>query len=108
MLDENVPPRVKYLLRKEHYTVESVGDVLGYGADDEEDILPYVREHDRVLVTQDISDFGAIDPVDHRGLILIYDQSRTAFEIAVTIMDVVDTFGRREEFTETALDAWFD
>lgn len=107
LLDENVPPRVKHLLEKEGFSVETVGDALGFGADDEAEILPYAREQDRVLVTQDITDFGRIDPADHHGLILIHDQRRSAFEIAVAIMDLVEAYGRRKEFLEAPLDAWF-
>lgn len=52
--DENIGPEVATCLDKEDLLAEHVRDALGQGADDEDDILPYAREHDLSLVISDV------------------------------------------------------
>lgn len=54
LLDENIDPKVATYLDKEGVSAEHVRDVLGQGADDEDDVLPYARAHDLILVTSDV------------------------------------------------------
>jgi predicted nuclease of predicted toxin-antitoxin system len=58
LLDENIDPKVATYLQKADVSAVHVRDVLGQGADDEADILPYARERDRVIVTSDVTDFA--------------------------------------------------
>jgi len=60
LLDENVDPKVATYLEKEGLFAVHVRDALERGADDEDDILPYARAHDLVVVTSDVTDFGAL------------------------------------------------
>ena len=62
-------------LDKADLVAEHVRDVLGQGAADRDDILPYAREHDRIIVTSDVNDFGALPTEAHAGIILLYDDS---------------------------------
>jgi len=56
LLDENVDPKVARYLEKEGLSAEHVRGALGQGADDEDDVLPYARERDSIVVTSDVSD----------------------------------------------------
>lgn len=109
LLDENVSRRVEKELDGRGYNVEHVVDALGAGVDDLPDILPYAKQDDRVIVTKDYSDFGALDPWDHRGLILIADHGHPPHRVADAIEKFVSAYGSHEEFTGQTeyLDEWF-
>lgn len=51
LVDENTGKQVVDELAND-YTVEHVVEVLWPGADDFNDILPYARAHDRVIITK--------------------------------------------------------
>lgn len=106
LLDENIAPSVAKFLQKEGYRADHVPAVLGKGADDIEDVLPYARDRDLIIVTQDVSDFSGLDRTDHCGLVLVYEQRTSAFEIATGLMDIADAYGSREQFVAEALDDW--
>lgn len=106
LIDENVSPDVVRFLRKEGYRAKFVPDVLSKGAEDIDDIVPYAVEHDFIVVTQDVSDFGRLPDSDHVGVVLLHDQQVPPFEIANALMDVVDAYDRREVFEAEALDDW--
>lgn len=107
LLDENVDPKTATYLRKEGVHVEHVRDALELGADDEDDILPYAREHDLVVVTSDVSDFGALRPGDHAGVVLLYDDTMPAYRIASGLLAMVDAYPGREAFGgREELDPW--
>ena len=82
LLDENVDPKTARYLEKEDVYVEHVQGALGLGADDTEEILPYARENDLIVVTSDVSDFGRLDPATHAGVVLLYDDTMRAYRIA--------------------------
>jgi predicted nuclease of predicted toxin-antitoxin system len=67
LLDENIDPKTATYLRKEEVHAEHVRDALWQGADDEDDVLPYAREHDLVVVTSDVKDFGDLPAYSSRG-----------------------------------------
>ena len=107
LLDENIDPKTATYLEKEEIHAEHVRDVLWQGADDDADVLPYAREHELIVVTSDVKDFGGLPPDVHAGIVLLYDDTMPAYQVAaglITMTDVYpnqDSFGGREE-----LDPW--
>jgi len=81
LLDENIDPKVATYLDKEDLFAVHVRDTVGQGADDEEDVLPYAREHDLIIVTSDVKDFGALSSKLHAGIILLYDDTMPAYRV---------------------------
>jgi len=107
LLDENVDPKTATYLKKEGIHAEHVRDALWQGADDEADVLPYAREHDLIVVTSDVSDFGGLPLDAHAGLVLLYDDTTPAYRIAAALSSMVDTNPSREAFSgREELDAW--
>jgi predicted nuclease of predicted toxin-antitoxin system len=106
-LDENVDPKTATYLQKEGLDTEHVRDSLYLGADDQADILPYVRETDRILVTSDVTDFVGLAPADHAGLVLLCDDSLPAYDVASALISMTDAYGDRSAFSgREELDAW--
>lgn len=106
LLDENVDPDVARVLREEGFRTEHVQDILSKGADDHADILPLAREEDLILLTSDVSDFGAVAPGNHSGLMLVYDQRTPPHEVGEGILGIVAPYGSRVRFESEALDDW--
>lgn len=107
LLDENIDPKVATYLEKEGLTAEHVRDSLGQGADDEDDVLPYAREHDLIIVTSDVKDFGMLPSEAHAGIVLLYDDTMPAYRVASALIRMVDTYPNRDEFAgREELDAW--
>jgi len=107
LLDENIDPKVATYLDKEDLFAVHVRDTVGQGADDEEDVLPYAREQDLIIVTSDVKDFGALPSELHAGIILLYDDTMPAYRVASALITMVDTYSNREEFAgREELDAW--
>lgn len=107
LLDENVDPKVGELLDEEGFRVVHVQEALSKGADDQEDILPFAREEDLVLVTSDVTDFGKVASSRHRGVMLLFDQRTPPHEVGQAIVSLVNAYGSRERFESDALDDWF-
>jgi len=89
LLDENIEPKTVRYLEKEGIEAEHVRDVLGQGADDERDILPYTRTEDRVVVTSDVADFAVVEGVD---VVLLYDNTTPAHRTAAGLVALVDAY----------------
>lgn len=107
LLDENIDPKVASYLEKEGLIAEHVRDILGQGADDEDDVLPYAREHSLIVVTSDVKDFGDLPTEDHAGVILLYDDTMPAYQVASALLTMVDAYPNRKAFTgREELDAW--
>ncbi|MFC7249420.1 DUF5615 family PIN-like protein [Halomicroarcula sp. GCM10025324] len=107
LLDENIDPKVATYLEKEALDATHVRDTLGQGADDEADVLPYAREQDRIIVTSDVNDFGALPSDSHAGIILLYDDTMPAYRVAAALIALVDAYPDRDAFTgREELDAW--
>ena len=51
-IDANLEPRTAEFLRKEGYSAEYSDCVLDEDADDTDDILPYVRQEELMIVTR--------------------------------------------------------
>ena len=87
--------------------MEHVRNALWQGADDEEDVLPYAREHDLIIVTSDVKDFGDQQANAHAGIVLLYDDTMPAYRVASALLAMVDAYPSRDEFTgREELDPW--
>jgi hypothetical protein len=104
LLDENVGRSVAEELTRRSYHAELVVDVLDPGVADYTDIVPYAREHDLVVVTKDYSDFSALSPDEHEGIVLVARHIHTPAETAAG----VDAYPSREAFRgrQEFLDDW--
>lgn len=92
LVDENQEPRIAELLREEDVHAEHVVTAVGPGADDQEDVLPYAREEELIIVTNDLTDFKGLAPSDHSGLAIIYAGDRPAHEIAAGLLTMIETY----------------
>ena len=109
LIDECMEPRIARLLRKEDVTAKHVQEVpsLGKGADDFEDILPWTRREDAILVTNNFRDFDDVDFDDHAGILIDYDGRRSYREYAFAILRVVDRYPSRDDLRHREpLDDW--
>lgn len=107
LLDENIDPKVATYLEKEELFAVHVRDTLGQGADDEEDVLPYAHDHELVVVTSDLKDFGTLPSEAHAGIVLLYDDTMPAYRVASALITMVDAYPSRDEFAgREELDAW--
>lgn len=107
LLDENIDPAVRQYLDKEGIDTEHVRDTLGQGADDEDDLLPYARSHERIVVTSDVTDFAPLSSDAHAGIVLLYDDTLPAYDVATGLIRLGDTYPDRESFAgREILDDW--
>jgi hypothetical protein len=107
LLDENIDPKTATYLRKEGLRAEHVRDALRLGADDEDEVLPYAREHDLVVVTNDVTEFGSLPEDAHAGLVIFYDDTMPAYRVASALVAMVDAYPGREAFAgREELDPW--
>ena len=86
LADEHVPMAFVSALDGEGHDVAVVGNEVALGSDDEE-LLEYARETNRVILSQD-TDFRGADPEldseSHRG-VLACDPTATPGEIATAV-----------------------
>ncbi|WP_435067194.1 DUF5615 family PIN-like protein [Haloplanus sp. C73] len=102
-----VDPKVATYLDKAGLFAVHVRDTVGQGADDEDDVLPYAREHDLVVVTSDVKDFGRLPSEAHTGVVLLHDDTMPAYRVASALITMVDTYPSRDDFAgREELDAW--
>jgi predicted nuclease of predicted toxin-antitoxin system len=107
LLDENIDPKTATYLEKEGLHAEHVRDALWQGADDEADVLPYAREHELIVVTSDVNDFGGLPSGAHAGIILLYDDTMPAYQVAAGLITITDAYPNRESFGgREELDPW--
>ena len=107
LCDENLDPKTATYLRKEELHAEHVRDVLWQGADDADDVLPYAREHNLIIVTSDVNDFCDQQVDTHAGIVLLYDDTMPAYRVASALLAMVDAYPRRDEFMgREELDPW--
>jgi hypothetical protein len=108
LLDENVERAVGACLRKHGYRADHVVSVLEPGVDDLTAVLPYARAEDLIVVTKDVSDFSALEPADHEGLVLINSHRLTATETCEAIHQIVTAYPARDALRDhfEFLDQW--
>jgi len=97
-LDENVGREVTHQLSQRGYHAALVIDVLEPGVSDHSEILPHAREHNLVVVTKDCSDFSALSPSEHEGLILVANHAHSPVDLAAAIDTLVDAYPSRRAF----------
>lgn len=100
LIDENLSPTIVTELERRDIAAEYVLDALFEGADDFEDILPYCRQTDTVLVTNNVRDFNATDlsPADHAGIVIVHNKDRPAAEIADELRRIIAAYPNRDAF----------
>ena len=107
-VDANLEPEIANILTKEGYRTEYSDYVLDEDADDEDDILPYVRQEELVVVTADVKNFAAFDESRHEGVFYLNKQRTSAYKVANAVLDVIDQYGSPDHMngkTEN-LDKW--
>jgi hypothetical protein len=107
-VDANIEPRVAELLRKEGYQAEFSDYVLNPDADDEADILPYVRQEELIVITADVKNFAPLGESEHEGVFLLNNQRASAYKVANAVLDLVEVYGSPAHITGEVevLDAW--
>lgn len=82
LADENVETEWIRALRDDGHDIVRVVDIdeLGIGASDP-DVLAVAAGLNRVLLTADQSDFSDPPTIDHEGIIIVTDVTRTGGEI---------------------------
>jgi predicted nuclease of predicted toxin-antitoxin system len=107
LLDENIDPKTATYLEKEGIYAEHVQDSLWQGADEKKDVLPYAREHELIVVTSDVKDLGRVLSDTHAGVVLLYDDTLPAYQVAAGIMTMTDAYQDRDAFGgREELDPW--
>lgn len=96
LVDENLHPQIVDYRENEDITAAYVPDVLFEGADDDADILPFIREEDVIIVTNDLRHFSDRDDEEHEGIILVYDGKLEAFEIFSGLLDIIEAYRDRD------------
>ena len=97
----------KSAMYKKGIHAEHVRDSLWQGADDREDILPYVREHELIIVTSDVKDFSRSPSDANAGVILLYDDTMPAYQVAAGLITMTDAYRDRAAFDRREeLDTW--
>lgn len=109
LIDECMEPAIARRLRKtaiDAWHVQEV-DILGKGADDSSDILPYLNREDAILVTNNFRDFGDMAFDAHEGILLDFDGRRSAAEYARGIRRVIESYPSRDALRHREpLDDW--
>lgn len=98
LIDENLKPTIATELECYGIAAEYVLDALFEGADDFEDILPYCRRTETVLVTNNIRDFNATDltSADHSGIVIVHNKDRPATEIAAELREIAAAYPNQD------------
>ncbi len=106
LVDETLNSDIAAAIRREGYEAEHVTEALEAGADDTEDILPYVTEQDHLLITHD-RDFSALPHEAHPGILMLYDRAPAPAAVAAAVTDLVEAYGDRDRLRHReALDRW--
>lgn len=100
LVDENLNPEIVSRLESHGIAAEYVVNAIYAGADDLEDILPYCRETNAVLVTNNVRDFNDTDlaHADHAGIVIVHDKDRSPEEIAGELRRIVAAYPTRTAF----------
>jgi predicted nuclease of predicted toxin-antitoxin system len=106
LLDENIDPKVAKYLEKESVSAVHVRETVGLGAEDNR-IMTYARNEGLILVTSDVTDFDSIQASKHAGIVLLYDDTMPAYEVASALITLVYAYpGRSELDGHEILDLW--
>lgn len=107
-VDANLEPDVARFLQQEGYRAEYSDYVLDEDADDEADILPYVREKELIVITADVKNFAAFDESRHEGVFFLNHQRASAYEIASAVLELIEQYGSPDHINgkKENLDKW--
>lgn len=97
LVDEDIGRRVVDFLEQEGIRADYVPDVLFQGADDEDDVMPYARENDAVLVTANWRDFTRFEPDRHDGCLVEFGHDETPMEITKAILAAIEHYDDPEK-----------
>lgn len=65
------------------------------------------RERELIIVTSDVKDFGGLPNEAHTGVILLYDDTMPAYQVASALITMVDTYPEQDMFVgREELDSW--
>ena len=53
-----------------------------------------------------MNDFSGVSPSDHERMMLLHDQRHSAYAVANAVLDVIDAYCSRDQFSEEVLDSW--
>ena len=108
LIDSNLEARVAELLEKEGYRAEHSDRTLDPDADDVDDILPYVRQEELIVITADVKNFARFDESRHEGVFFLNNQRESAYTIANAVIDIVDAYGTPNNMSGKVenLDKW--
>lgn len=101
LVDENLGRQVAAYLAAEGIRGEHVSDALFPGADDVEDVLPYAREDDLIVVTNNVLDFKSLSEDQHEGTVIVYNQPLSAWSIATGLFRLIDLYSDRDSLRGT-------
>jgi len=101
LADENVERATVNYLRKLGHDVERLDDIteVGLGADDES-IVRYAREHDRLILTQDDDFFTEFSVEDTSGILFQQDQTLSTRQVG----DIVDGMSKYLDQSDITLE----
>jgi len=106
LLDENIDPKVGKYLEKESISAVHVRETVGLGAEDNR-IMTYARNENLILVTSDVTDFDSVKVSKHAGIVLFYDDTMPAYEVASALITLADAYPCRGELDgHEILDPW--
>jgi predicted nuclease of predicted toxin-antitoxin system len=105
--DENVERATVNYLRKLGHDVERLDDVaeLGLGTEDEA-IVRYAREHDRLILTQDDDFFTELDIEDTAGILFQQDQTLSTREVGDAVHELSQYLDRSDVTLEYVSGNW--
>lgn len=109
LIDVNLEQQTAAYLSNEGIRGEHVSTALSPSADDFEDILPYARTEDLIIVTNNILDFKPLPDDEHAGIVIVYDNRLSAFQIATGLFRIMTAYQTRDAFPgKEALDDWIE
>lgn len=72
-----------------------------------DDVLPYAQDHDLVIVTSDVKDFGTLPGDTHMSVVLLYDDTMPAYRVASGLLAMIAAYPSRDAFMgREELDPW--
>ncbi|PSP72671.1 hypothetical protein BRC86_11975 [Halobacteriales archaeon QS_3_64_16] len=95
LIDENLERQTAAYLETEGIRGEHVSSVLP-GADDFDDILPYARRENLMVVTNNIH-FKPLSDDEHEGIVIVYNQRLPTWSTANALFRLVDQYRDRNE-----------
>lgn len=58
-------------------------------------MLAFAREHDRIIVTNDVKDYRGLSSEAHEGVIVVFNNRLSAFQTTRGVLRIVDAYPSR-------------